>query len=445
MIARSPSTSDHVVRRRASEREQGKAAYDRKWKKAARVKDPEKFRAQGRHWWANHRQYVSPEELEACRKDPRKAWTIRGNGLIVCLECGQLAEQLVQHIRVVHRMTTAEYKAKPGPDGLTRRYNKHASLTSVDLQARKSKTYSELRLGRRLLRSGRCRPVEELLAARGPREMSLQYRLDVGDKTRGKARPERWKRTPRGEVVTDVKIARLRLQGKTAARISQLLGLSQNAASVRLRPMGFPLRGACLYEHGAPISGEDVRNLSLDYAETVEEIGRRLHASPSWMGLHRSHSYRSKPLTVTMARRVQKLDRSLLSVYRIKPSSRKGGRPRQLPPSKDRKLCARYKDLLLDLKALRDWLRKQDAPQNFNTIWGWLCEQRRCGQMRTLFFWPQFFEWLETSYETRAFLTGDWIPHELAVQFLAESSRVNEDLILWVLSHKNSSHDISDR
>jgi len=392
-------------------------------------------------WHHPPRRFLTPEELEACQEDPRKVWTIRGPGFIACDICGQLLKELDLHLRLRHGMRSAEYRARPGPDGIKPRYNKGASLWSVSSQKKHSRIARRLRLGRLGRAYGRA---GGLVPTGGARTMSLQHDLNVGDASRGKPRPDLWKRTPELGVADDTRIVLARLGGKTQAEIAKALGVDQAAVSVRLRRIGFPAGRACLYQHGEPVTGEHVVSLTEDYGVTGERVAERLRVSPHWVSLHRAR-HRRRTLSVRMARRVLAVDRTLLHVYRVRLASPRGGRPRQLPPNKERKLAARYQGLLADLRKLRAWLRVQDSPPNRDKIWRWLCELSRSGKMQTLFFWPQFFDWVRDSYESEAFLRGAWAPRELAVVWLADDFGTTDDVVGWMLSHQRSSGVISDR
>lgn len=93
--------------------------------------------------------YATKEQWRACLADPRLAWTICGSKVIICLEGGGKFSSVSRHLPC-HGLTALQYKAKPGPDGVTPRLNKRASLMCVALQRRRSKTSRGLGLGRKL-------------------------------------------------------------------------------------------------------------------------------------------------------------------------------------------------------------------------------------------------------------------------------------------------------
>ena len=398
------------------------------WRRANYRKNRERRRAEMRERYHSNGQFVTPEELEACREDPRKARTIRGDDFIVCLECGELLEKLTRPHLKIHGMTAAEYKAQPGPDGVTRRYNKNASLSSISAQRKHARIAKEQHLGqmgRRHILHG-----EEIIATRGKRDMSLQYRLEQGDRKRGKALPDLWKKTAGGHTITDFEIARLCLRGKKTAEIAQHLGLSDKPIQMRRRRMGFPAGRPCLFEHGKPLTGQDALNLCTDYDKTKKEIAERLDVSQQWMSTIARNP--DRPLTVELGNRVLKADRNLLETFRVKRTIGESGRPKHLPTSKENKLPERYGDLLSDLQALRDWIRTHDTRPKWDRIWEWLCQQSRAGQLRALLFWPQFFAWIEKNQDGVPFfndgeLSSD-IPSDIAIEFLAKSFDVSESL-----------------
>lgn len=61
-------------------------------------KNRERIRADRKQSRQNQWPKVTPQELDACRKDSRLAKTIRGSSFIVCLECGVVLQTLTRHI-----------------------------------------------------------------------------------------------------------------------------------------------------------------------------------------------------------------------------------------------------------------------------------------------------------------------------------------------------------
>ncbi len=233
--------------------------------------------------------------------------------------------------------------------------------------------------------------------------MSLQYRLELGDRKRGKALPDLWKKTAGGHTITDFEIARLCLRGKKTAEIAQHLGLSEKSIQMRRLRIGFPTGRPCLFEHGKPLTGQDALNLCTDYDKTKKEIAERLGVSQNWMSVVARNP--DRPLTAELGNRVLKADRNLLETFRVKRTIGESGRPKHLPTSKENKLPERYGDLLSDLQALRDWIRTHDTRPKWDRIWEWLCQQSRAGQLRALLFWPQFFAWIEKNQDGVPFFT----------------------------------------
>ena len=180
---------------------------------------------------------LTPEELAACLNDPTLAWTIRGSKWIACLECGALCESLGPHLRQCHHLTAEEYKAKPGLSRV-RRYSKNASLTSKDLQAKLSKIRKNLGLGKRLQASGKVPGFRKLIASRGKRVLSQQYRLEQSRRLEGRpasgkqkgARQERQK-------FSDRQFLKIYALGLSDAKSAKLLETSQAAYHQRARKL----------------------------------------------------------------------------------------------------------------------------------------------------------------------------------------------------------------
>lgn len=81
------------------------------------------------------RPYLTAEELAECQADPEKAFTIRGDERLGCLECGQLLQHICDfHLRR-HGMTAAQYRI--GPDPARPRYGPNRALICNALAAKK--------------------------------------------------------------------------------------------------------------------------------------------------------------------------------------------------------------------------------------------------------------------------------------------------------------------
>jgi predicted transcriptional regulator len=118
---------------------------------------------------------LTTEDLAACLKHPPLARTIRGPKWTACLECGALCKSLGGHLRQCHGLTARQYKAKPGPDGVAPRYSRNASLSSMDVQARLSKSRKRPHPERRKISDNEIREIwaRGLLTAQGAKLAGL--------------------------------------------------------------------------------------------------------------------------------------------------------------------------------------------------------------------------------------------------------------------------------
>ncbi len=426
----------------------------RNWQKA----NPEMVRAQKRRWYRRHGQEikaknnahywnnrgriaadrkrahderqprVSLAELKGCRQDPREAKKIRGEGNIVCLECGAILESLVVHLSSEHGITTAKYKEKWG-------YNRKTALICESLRPTFSRMARSFLMGR-VLKSRRqvVEKLTEMLPAARQVKKRLEYRLDRRDKYKGKARPELWKRSADGRVATDLEIARLYLRGVTRTKIARAVGLKfGETVSARLLRMGFPSARASIYDRGGVVTGHNLLDLCRDANWSRRESAERLRVSLHWVENRMSPSRVERSLPVEMAKVFLAVRRGFLDDYRRQGATARGGRPRVLLPSERESLPAKYRQLRQELKQLRRWLLEQSGTPNIDQAWEWLCEQLRQGKLRTLLFWPQFLLWLRNSYNVDAFLCADWAPNELTLQFLADEYDVSEETVKRVV------------
>ena len=175
--------------------------------------------------------------------------------------------------------------------------------------------------------------------------------------------------------------------------------------------------------------GNFVNHLCQDFDKRKEEIAVLIGRPSSRVSHHSSGSRLRKPLPVSMTRALLAVQRTLTESYRKRSSGKMGGRPRVLLPSKKRTLPTKYRALRSDLKLLRQFLRDRDGKTDTVHVWNWLCEQSRRGSIRTLLFWPEFLDWIKTSYDGQIFLDGVWVPSDLAIQFLAENYRASVETV----------------
>jgi hypothetical protein len=394
---------------------------------AFRALIPEERAKRGKAARARRHKFVSDAELSECHADPRKAKTIRGPKFIVCLECGQIGRDLSGHLGI-HGMTKAQYKEKFGLN----RGTSLRSLESGEKQAASMKSSKHRPPSRS--REYLAQAIEASREAHAPGRARLEEQLNRRGKRLG-ARPRRWKRTRGGDVVRDARIARLRLSGLSLEEIAASAGLSLTAAFFRLKRMSFPHR-ARVFAHGKPVMASDIVALCSDFNLRKEKAGELLRIGYRWMGRLLAGNT-ARPLGAPLAKRLLKIRRELTTEMRKRAAAGKqGGRPRQLLPSEKSAMGERYDALRGDLKSMRAWIQEQEKAPSFSAVWNWLCERFRLGQLRSLQFCPQFFDWIEKNYDARAFFEGKWTPHELAVQFLADDYGASEDTIRYNLSHR---------
>jgi len=234
--------------------------------------------------------------------------------------------------------------------------------------------------------------------------------------------------------VTDARIAQLRLRGMTLKRIAERVGMTMAPVFARLRRMGFP-RKARLFQHGEPVTGKSFVALVNDFDLTVEQAAERVSISVDWAGrLLRGKA--TEWLSHDVARNVVTAREELLRLFRTKPPGGKGGRPKQLPAQDEIRLVKRYDRLQDDLKTLRTWIRAQERAPTFIAIWDQLCREFRSRRFRALQFSPGFFRWVEKNYIDPAFRAGNWIPFQVAREFVAFEFDVPEGFANYLLTHR---------
>ena len=372
---------------------------------------------------ARHRR-ITADELEVLRQDPRQArcekkttilTTLIGPDDIVCLECGVILQTLNSHLATEHALTAAQYREKWG-------YNRKSALTSVSL----SKKHSTIKKRSRFIP-----PVETRFGqTRGPswkagvlarqKWYSLERRLNQRERIQGKALPERWKQMPDGRVATDVVITYQRLLGQEFKQIGRQVGLTVSTVSARLRRIGFPrAKAPCVFGHGGPITSQHLIATCEDFNLTQSRLAELMGIWPPNLSHRLNTSPANRPLSKRWANRLLSVNKLLKADY-SKAATSKGGRPRILTPSERREIPAKYHVLRRDLWVLRSWINQQDGNLAIGKVWEWACDQSRRRTSQSLLFWPQFHRWITKSYDDRAFLSGQWVPNELALQFLAD-------------------------
>jgi hypothetical protein len=253
----------------------------------------------------------------------------------------------------------------------------------------------------------------------------LETRLNRGDAQRGKAKPDLWKGSSDGEAVTDARVAKLRLGGARITDITRKTGLGAMPVHFRLRRMGFPPGWPCVYYHGEPATGLQLQLLCSDFGKSRRQIAALFDKSYGSVKKYLGPQHLHKPLPAVLAHQVL----SVIGVLRREHRKGTRGRPTLLLPSEKQELPAKYDGLKGDLKLLHRFLKDEGGRAAMADVWNWLCELRRQGKIRALFFWPQFFRWIGNSYNEAAFLRTAWIPAELAIDFLSEEYEASAETI----------------
>ena len=367
------------------------------------------------------RKFVDHYELEGLRKDPRS----RKN---ICRECGEiLPRDAGPHVAHRHPdVPMAMYKAKWG---FCRSRN---ATRSDETNARQSAAMKRIRhqppkWTRKLL----PRAQEASLRTNQPGSARLEERLNARGR-KLEARPKYWKRTD-GDIVTDAKIAQLRLRGLTCDEIAASVGMTLTPVFFRLKRMGFPRR-ARIFLHGDAVRVHHLRVLCTDCGRTKAQIAEQLGITLDWTNdlFHRASE---RPLSHDLGAKFLKLHREFICQIRVRPASVLGGRPRQLPESERAELPAKYNSLLADLQAVRRWVRAQEGRLSLAGFWDWACRESRAQRFQVLHLWPAFFEWVTKGYDSSGFLSGDWRPNELTKEFLADDYDVSVDVVSSILTH----------
>lgn len=413
-------------------RAKARAAHERlippRVKKERRSKylaSPELFRTRSLASWrkrhAKSKQSVTEQELGTLRTDPR----LRKN---VCRECGEILCDVGPHLWPKHGLAVADYKIKWG---FLRTGN---ATRSEDTNLKQSNTMK--RIGHRPPKWTHLRLPDALRASIRTNKKGaarLEERLNSRGKSLG-GRPLRWKRASGGGLVTDARIAELRLGGKSVPEIAAAAELTLTPVFYRLKRMGYPKRFRA-FLHGEPVGWKHITTLCSDFNLTSVRAAELLDISEDWIRRKLTPKRKTEALSPTLARRLLRVRAELLAEFRKRPASRQGGRPKQLTPSDKGEVPLKYHALLRELRALRAWVQEQDRAPSTDGIWNWLCERFRSRTFRTLQFWPQFFRWSSKEFDTQSFRRGQWVPRDLAVQFLADDYGASQDTVAGVVSH----------
>jgi hypothetical protein len=288
-----------------------------------------------------------------------------------------------------------------------------------------------------------------------PGPMRPEERLNRSKRQRGKAQPKmlgrgnpefmkrKRKPVPPGWVVSDVRIAELRYQGHTLEEIAAITNLSIGSVSVRLLHMGFGGRDIA-FDRGAVVTGQQIVNLCEDFNLTRAELSASVGKGYDWASGRTGPENVARPLSRKMARELLALRDGLRDEYRQTAPTAEGGRPRLLLPSEPAELRERYPSLLGDLQELKGFLLKGPEPAKeavwkptMKAVWDWLCQQRRLGKMRTLFYWRQFFSWIQEAEDAgtaeKMLLWAAWKPWEMAVDFVAHEYGVGAETVTRIV------------
>ncbi len=249
------------------------------------------------------RQYVSPKELAECRADPRKAFTIRGDDWIVCLECGQLLKQIrgegaAAHLSE-HGLSAKQYRDLRG-------YSKSTGLVCNALAAKKRTVAAATGNLKPEAGRGHLRPP-----AKG-RVMSREFSLKQADRMRGTQDLDR-----------DTTILRLwLLESRSIEEIAGQVGLSQGRVHVILqRIFGMRVKQTVCFAHGQILTAGFVEQIAEAFDLKKKEIARVLKISVDKLQFPVSHRD-DRALTPEAANFCLKVEKDLLDML-LRSSSEK--------------------------------------------------------------------------------------------------------------------------
>jgi hypothetical protein len=372
------------------------------------------------------RHRVSEEELALLRLDPRK----RKN---ICRNCGEILPRDVgPHLGhcPVEKMPVAKYKEEWG---FLRSRN---ATRSPETQAKQSAAMKRIKhqppkWTHKLLEKAQ----QASLQTNQPGTATLEERLNA----RGRKlapRPDQQKRGADGRIISDAQIAIARLDGLPEETIGQRIGLSLTAVHFRLKRMGYTGRAAAVL-HGELVGPKHFLDVCSDFGLSGQKAAEQIGVSEDWAAKRLTLERAAEPVSFEMGKSIVNLRARLKIRFRQQASAGKlGGRPSQLTPSEKAEIPAKYDALSGSLKKLRAWIRVQGkVTVSGSEMWRHLCKGFRTGdELAALRFWPQFFSWTQSNVAT--FRTGEWVPHGLAIQFLADDYSASEEVISYTLSHR---------
>lgn len=438
--------SPRTFRQPGETEEECKRRMNREKKRRYKQRHPERVRAQKRGQYHRHRdairehrrerhyeagiRRVSLEELDHLRGHIREA--IREKE-IICLECGGRLRRLANHLKYhlkPERDKTEEYLYRD-KWGYNRASALYAKEEAEEVRKEAKRRHWGLRpdMVKQRFPKGRR-------GVRVSRTLRSEARMNLSDALRGKPRPwmlgrgnpdfmkRKRKSVSNGQVVTDARMAQLRLHGHKVEEIATQLGMSPGSVSMRLRQIGFGGRDIA-FDRGAVVTGTSVVNLCQDFNLTRVEVSKSLGKSYDWASGRTGPANLNRPLSAQMAREVLALRSSLREDLRKKAPTKLGGRPSPLTASERFAAPAELKALQHDLNMLKEEAVSQQKMTTLSDAWSWLCHMQRHRKLQTLFFWPQFFRWIEKSH-------GDWSSFkeslrwltDIALEFMADEHQV---------------------
>ena len=210
------------------------------------------------------------------------------------------------------------------------------------------------------------------------------------------------------------------------------VGLSLTALHFRLKRMNYTGHAAAVL-HGEPVGPKHFLGLCEEFGLTPKQAAERIGLSSDWASRRLTGNRAGEPVSFEMGKAIIEVRAELKAKFSAQPASRRGGRPSQLTPSEKAELPAKHDSLSGALRKLRTWIQGQDktaVPES--ALWTFLCEGFRTGgDLDALRFWPQFFSWVSSNVDT--FRSGNWVPHELSLQFLAADYGASESAVYEAL------------
>lgn len=458
--SRGPKQQHDQSKKRASRDDQGEKkrradrAYYRRHRKRLRAYDKarskrpefrERLLAYRGEYHERHYARITAAELKLLQDDPAKRFRMarpdRGQKItlltteltdkdIVCLECRVILGTLGQHLRV-HGLSPKEYRQRWG-------YNRKSALCSVRYSRKMSKTKKT---------SGLVPPPERRFVRgappshRGRKGTRLEGIESFRAKMKGRGRPDRWR-------VPDEEIARLALQEKSLQQIAGQVHLEPSTVRLRLRRIGFPpfQAGPYQFRHGELVAIRDLRDACEDFELKPLELARRMRIDTGDLYRRLKHYREDSPLTLMWAQKLEQVRKRLRRERSQQPASSRGGRPRSLLPSEEKRIPRKYHQLQHDLsRLLRRWREESSgkvSKQALERVLGWLCAQRRAGRIGVLLFMSEFFSWMEKTFRVGYYLEEQALisSKRLALQFLAASYGVSPDTISRIVWPRRANH-----